>query len=520
MTVATVVAVMDRDGWGARTDNIVVADRKRRRLLWVPRDLWCPVLGDRINEAFARGGFAAFRAALGEHGIRVDGGVFLARAATERALASVAVTVPVPRRLVYWYPLTPVSPLEEGRTLVSFEPPEERLSGERIHQWIGARTTVEGLGSDLERIERQKILVRALLESGFDFSGAVADPELALFFGAEPGDEIATVTAGWRFDTLEGLAPARLAGKSVLVRRRRPTARGLWRDWVVNPAERGRWEPRRRSTWQRYAGALYRVAGLGKSAVLRWSMAPSWGLGEPRRRRRLLALLAVRDEMRHLPGYFANVAPHVDGVVALDDGSTDGSAEFLEGRAEVLEVIRVPADRPGWDEVGNYRRLVDAALRHEPDWLVSLDADERVERGFRGRAERVMARGERLGLSAFAVRLRELWGSENTMRVDGRWGRKAPPRLFRAGAGLVFDQRPLHAGKAPLQARFLGSYLRADLLVYHVKMINPDDREARRARYLAADPECRWQPGVGYDYLTDERGLRLRSVPRRRGFER
>ncbi len=44
------------------------------------------------------------------------------------------------------------------------------------------------------------------------------------------------------------------------------------------------------------------------------------------------------------------------------------------------------------------------------------------------------------------------------------------------------------------------------------------DRIARRDRYLALDPQARWQPGIGYDYLADERGLALAPVPPERGW--
>ena len=87
---------------------------------------------------------------------------------------------------------------------------------------------------------------------------------------------------------------------------------------------------------------------------------------------RVLALLAFHDEIRYLPGWFRNVPPQVDGVVALDDGSTDGSGELASAQPSVLELIRRPPRSPhAWDEPENRRLLVEAAARHAPDWLVA-----------------------------------------------------------------------------------------------------------------------------------------------------
>jgi glycosyltransferase involved in cell wall biosynthesis len=104
--------------------------------------------------------------------------------------------------------------------------------------------------------------------------------------------------------------------------------------------------------------------------------------------------------MRFLPGSLANIARQVDGIVAIDDGSTDGSAALLATRPEVIELLRLPADRPAWDEIANHRRLVVVALRHGGEWLVCVDADERLEADFRARAERVIKRGRLFGYSA------------------------------------------------------------------------------------------------------------------------
>jgi hypothetical protein len=257
---------------------------------------------------------------------------------------------------------------------------------------------------------------------------------------------------------------------------------------------------------------------LGTMARLRRPQlaVPSGGFRAPPRQVRLLALVAVRDEIEHLPRFVANVAPHVDGIIALDDRSSDGSGAVLAGCEEVLEVIAPDEERRDWDEVGNHRRLVAAGVRHAADWLLALDADERVEREFRARAERVLRRAGRLG--AFAVRLRELWDAPDRYRADGLWSRKAPARLFRARSDHVFDEAALHGTKAPLQARRFGRYILADLYVYHLGMLRAEDRAARRQRYELADADARFQAGLGYAYLTDERGLELRPLPAGRGF--
>ncbi len=237
----------------------------------------------------------------------------------------------------------------------------------------------------------------------------------------------------------------------------------------------------------------------------------------PRRRPRLLAMLAFRDEMRFLPDYFANLRPLVDGIVALDDGSADGSAEFAAAQPEVLELLRAPR-RPAaaWDDAANHRRLVEAAWKHSPDWLLGVDADERLEHDFRVRAEEVIARRHRRQ-RAFRVVVRELWDHPLRFRADGVWGDKSSARLFEARRDHDFDARRLHGFWAPLNSRINGDFPRADLLLYHLRMLTAEDRAARRRRYESLDAGAEFQ-SIGYAYLTDTAGLQLQDVPADRGY--
>jgi hypothetical protein len=229
------------------------------------------------------------------------------------------------------------------------------------------------------------------------------------------------------------------------------------------------------------------------------------------RKRRLIALVAFRDEMRFLPGLFENLSGQVDGVVALDDGSSDESAKFVRAQPLVLELLSIPPGTQEELEDGrNHRALTEAAWAHDPDWLLGIDADERLERNFRSRAEREIHLLRGTGQDSLWVRFRELWGAPDRYRKDGVWEHKRKACLFEARRDHVFDDRRVHAIWAS-QDRSNEERPTADLLLYHLRMVRPEDRNARVARYRRIDPDSVWQE-VGYDYLLDERGLELAEL--------
>lgn len=215
--MATAVGIMDRDSWRARTDILATVDPQRRQVLSVPRDLWCDPVRNRVNVAFARGGHDLLVSCLASIGIEAQHSVCLRRLAVERALEGVTVTVPVRTPLRFWYPLAPQAPIEDGRKPVDFDPPEAELSGERLHQWMGARIARTGPSSDLHRIRRQQMLVVALLEQGFDFTSFVRDPDLVKASSPRALEELRQVDASWTFEVFDRVVPAKIDDKEVLV---------------------------------------------------------------------------------------------------------------------------------------------------------------------------------------------------------------------------------------------------------------------------------------------------------------
>jgi hypothetical protein len=215
--MTTAVGVMDAPALTANTDVLVIASAKARLLLWIPRDLWCERIGDRINRAFVLGRHEGLARALGDYGFEIDASLVLDRRASERALAGAAVEVPVTERLEFWYPTSPPLTTEEAHKEITFEPPSELLEGERVHQWIGARFEPGGEASDLARIARQQVFVRALLEQGFDFGRALEVPEQVAISGPAL-DELHRIDSSFTFATFATGAVGRIIdGKDVLV---------------------------------------------------------------------------------------------------------------------------------------------------------------------------------------------------------------------------------------------------------------------------------------------------------------
>ena len=475
--MATVVGILDRDRWSEDTDNIVIADPADKTLTWIPRDLWCPSLGDRINTAFHVGGIARLVSALRELGFACDHGLVLRRSATERAAMSISVEVPVSEPVEFWYPLHPTQLLEDGQKVVSFRPPSERLESERIHQWVGARTGIarEGIrlqDTDWHRMRRQQIFLRALLEQHFDFSTLVADKDLVRISGEDALRELASIDASWRMQSFEDTRDETIDGKVVLVKRSKQAA--------LN-----------NSSTPQLAVVTVEPANASHTVLTKHLFGSRWS---PRRllRRppRVIAIFSFRYDAHLVPNLIENLRPIVDGYIAYDDRG---------------------ASEPYTDERARKAVLRREAREMGAQWLLCIDPDERLEMAAASRMRTMTSVIEPV---AWQFRLRELY-MPTAYRVDGSWKKKTLTCLFPLLDGQIFSDAPLHGRRSPLNPEY--EKRDSGLNLYHLKMIGPERREARRDFYRALDPTNAYQT-IGYDYLGDETGLVLKEVPPSRQY--
>jgi hypothetical protein len=227
----------------------------------------------------------------------------------------------------------------------------------------------------------------------------------------------------------------------------------------------------------------------------------------------VVALLPVFNDARYLHGWLEAVGARVGAVVALDDGSSDESAQILESSSFVDVVLRVdPDDKQGWDEPENRRRLVAAGQLLGAEWFVAFDADERPARRLWDEWPGIVSEAERNGAVGIDQPLREVWDHPNHYRNDGLWGRKRKTAIFRnLGESHTFDPARWHGEWYSAQYLGTDAFLRISTNLYHLKMLHAGDRAARMGRYQELDPENAFQ-SIGYEYLVDENGLELVEI--------
>lgn len=209
-----------------------------------------------------------------------------------------------------------------------------------------------------------------------------------------------------------------------------------------------------------------------------------------RRRPQVFAVFSYRFDAHLVPDLLANIESIVDGWVAYDD----------RGASDVFS-----------SEAGRRRLLLREAQQAGADWILAVDPDERFEAGVQGRIRKLTAESGRV---AWGFRFREMY-TPTDYRIDGIWGKKNRYCLFSMFDPAERTDTGLHDLWFPKNGGFKRNH--CDLNLYHLKMIDPKRRVARRDLYNFLDPRREDQP-IGYDYLADDQGAEFETIPKGRAY--
>jgi glycosyltransferase involved in cell wall biosynthesis len=206
-----------------------------------------------------------------------------------------------------------------------------------------------------------------------------------------------------------------------------------------------------------------------------------------RERPQLAVLVPVRDAQEDLPGYLESARRLTDTVIALDDGSSDASAEILRQSELVRVLIRNKRADGAWDDATNRQALLDAAAALEPRWILFLDADERISSDD---AQALLGFLAGDAVPGFAYGMRVCRMVEDLEHFD----RDAliAYRLFAWERGQTLPRRRLHPIPIPESIDRV-RWLQTTLRIQHLGSLTDARRRARHAKYRTEDPGHEFQ---------------------------
>lgn len=213
------------------------------------------------------------------------------------------------------------------------------------------------------------------------------------------------------------------------------------------------------------------------------------------KKRPVLAMMAVRNEAgRYLLPVLNRLGAYVDGIVVLDDASTDHTPELCRAHPRVIRFERLAAPLFAEDEAKLRQRLWELTVDLNPAWILALDADELLEAKI-ARVLPALCGQTRYELVSFPVY--HFWGDLRHYRVDGWWhpvrARTACLHRYQKSRGYHWAPRPLHCGRFPQEA-YQTPRLDSTIRLLHLGYADPGEHQAKYRRYLNLDPRGRFCP--------------------------
>ncbi|HVM11885.1 MAG TPA: glycosyltransferase, partial [Actinomycetota bacterium] len=152
----------------------------------------------------------------------------------------------------------------------------------------------------------------------------------------------------------------------------------------------------------------------------------------------------------------------------------------------------------GWDDGANRNRLLEAAAELDPEWVLELDADERIPADDAAALRRFVQDDAVPGF-AYGFRVYRMIGDEQHYDRAGLW----VYRLFAYEPGQRVPDVLQHFVPVPTSIP-RSNWLRTTVRIQHLSSLTEERRRARYAKYVEADPERAYQPD--YKHLLDEPG--------------
>jgi len=194
--------------------------------------------------------------------------------------------------------------------------------------------------------------------------------------------------------------------------------------------------------------------------------------------------MIVKNEEKFLPGCLESVKDLVDEIVIVDTGSTDDTKNIARKfRARIFEFE--------WQDDFSLARN-ESLRRTKGDWVLYLDADERIDRSYHEKIRKLISVGK---ADAFLLNLKSKIGTKS----ESQYHLVSYPRLFRKLKGVAFKGKVHEQINGALVAAH-ARIVQTDIIITHLGYAQNDDviREKAKRNYILLLSQVERRENYGY----------------------
>ncbi len=193
-----------------------------------------------------------------------------------------------------------------------------------------------------------------------------------------------------------------------------------------------------------------------------------------------LLLCQAHNEENFIAGFLQDMSKYFDGIILLDDESTDSTWQFATHKKILLKVTK---KRECFNDIQNRNILLDLASFFKTEWLCFMDMDERIDEQFAD----FKKFEDDFSVETVAFKAVYIWNKEHTYKGDVPYSRDGVLKVYRMfrsiGRTQIVTNKKLHFKACP----YTGKELYSDILFKDYGSMKKEQRERKYKMYMQED---------------------------------
>ena len=128
----------------------------------------------------------------------------------------------------------------------------------------------------------------------------------------------------------------------------------------------------------------------------------------------LLSFLTAKNDELIIEKTLKRLSESSDGIIAVDDGSTDRTYDIIRSFDKVVKIIRNEPNGE-WNIFRDCEKVMDEVGRIKPEWLMYIDSDDLLDKRFAERKKELL---DDKSVGRYHFKEITLWGSIQKYRDD------------------------------------------------------------------------------------------------------